>query len=122
MPLVVDAGRICNRCTGCVAMATQREREMLASACTRSKYSIYAWLHAAELMLLIYTAVRTMWMRIIYRKWFLSTARVSGTSSDFKRAFHRRRCCSLDALQKTIVEPDEDRTTLVLHVVDATRL
>jgi len=35
-PLVVDAGRICNRCMGCVATATQREREMSASACTRS--------------------------------------------------------------------------------------
>jgi len=32
-------GRICNRCTGCVAIATQREREMLASTCL---YSLYA--------------------------------------------------------------------------------
>ena len=29
-------GRICNRCTGFVAITTQPEREMSASACTRS--------------------------------------------------------------------------------------
>jgi len=29
-------GRICNRCTGCVVMATYREREMSASACLYS--------------------------------------------------------------------------------------
>ena len=32
-------GRICNRCTGFVAMTTQHEREMSASAL----YSLYAW-------------------------------------------------------------------------------
>jgi len=35
-PLVVHCRRICNRCTGFVAMTTQHEREMSASACNHS--------------------------------------------------------------------------------------
>ena len=36
--LSVVIGRICNRCTGCVAMATQRYHEMSASTCLYSLY------------------------------------------------------------------------------------
>jgi len=39
VPYWCTIGRICNRCTGCVAMTTQREREMSASAL----YSFCAW-------------------------------------------------------------------------------
>jgi len=38
-PLVVHYWAICNRCMGCIAMATQCKREMLASTCL---YSLYA--------------------------------------------------------------------------------
>ena len=34
-PQLCTIRRFCNRCTGCVAIVTQREREMSASACTR---------------------------------------------------------------------------------------
>ena len=81
-------GRICNRCTGFVAMTTQRECEMSASVCTRSVPGFY-----------IIEVLTSLTLRHCFRH----SAKRSITRKN-KRTETCRRCCTARTQATAVLE------------------